>query len=476
MNVAIYARVSTEQQAEKGYSISTQIEACQKKAMELGADTVKVYKDDGYSGAYLERPALDSLRDALAAGLHDVVIVYDTDRLARDTMILLLITEEIEKHARLVFVNAEYSRTPEGQLFYEIRGSFAKYERLKIQDRMARGRRGKLKAGKPLKEYKIYGYDYVNGQYVINDAEADLVKEIYRLYLENTGGFHSIPEALYKKGIVSLSGKKFHPSTIHKILTHQHYTGTYFSYRTYNKKTGANSHTILKRDTSEWIQMHCPRIIPQDTWEAVQSKLARNRAERIRENKYNALFQGVLYCEACGHKMRLTRYKTAMYYACGQNRDTPGSCDSKMIRAEVLDALLWRTICDICKSEATMKKYLKRNAQPPKKTENIEERLEAIAKKRTAIMGWYSNNLISMEQCTQKLEELKRQENALRQRAMPADDKPVDITAAVRSVKVLDADYNTKRTIVTKIVAKAYVKKEGNSRKNYSLNFNIIFA
>ena len=90
MNVAIYARVSTEQQAEKGYSISTQIEACQKKAMELGADTIKVYKDDGYSGAYLERPALDSLRDALAAGLHDTVIVYDTDRLARDTMVLLL--------------------------------------------------------------------------------------------------------------------------------------------------------------------------------------------------------------------------------------------------------------------------------------------------------------------------------------------------------------------------------------------------
>ena len=91
-------------------------------------------------------------------------------------------------------------------------------------------------------------------------------------------------------------------------------------------------------------------------------------------------------------------------------------------------------------------------------------------------MGWYSNNLISMEQCTQKLEELKRQENALRQRSVPADDKPVDITAAVRSVKVLDADYTTKRTIITKIVAKAYVKKEGNSRKNYSLNFNIIFA
>ena len=475
MNVAIYARVSTERQAEKGYSISTQIEACQKKAQELGADSVKVYTDDGYSGAYLERPALDDLRDALAAGLHDTVIVYDTDRLARDTMVLLLITEEIEKNAQLVFVNAEYSRTPEGQLFYEIRGSFAKYERLKIQDRMNRGRRGKLKAGKPLKEYKIYGFDFVNGQYVINEKEADLVRLIYSLYLENAGGISSLPETLYNMGIVSLSGKKFHTSTIHKILTHPHYTGTYYSYRTYNKKTGANSHSILKRDSSEWIRMTCPRIIPQDTWEAVQNKLARNRNEKIRDNKINALFQGVLYCEACGSKMRLSRYKKAVYYACGRNRDNPGSCVAKMIRVEVLDALLWRTICDICKSEATMKRYLKQNAQPPKKTENITEKLEAIAQKRIAIMNWFANNLISVEQCTQKLEQLKRQENALKQREQPADDKPVDISAAVRSVKVIDADYNTKRTIVTKIVKKALVLRTGNSNKNYSIDINIIF-
>ena len=82
----------------------------------------------------------------------------------------------------------------------------------------------------------------------------------------------------------SLSGKKFHHSTIHKILTHQHYTGTYYSYRTYNKKTGANSHTILKRDSSEWIQMHCPRIIPQDTWEAVQNKLDEKETTWIQNN------------------------------------------------------------------------------------------------------------------------------------------------------------------------------------------------
>ena len=83
MNVAIYARVSTAAQAEKGYSLETQVEACKQKALSLGAASIKEYVDDGYSGAYLERPALDSMRDAVSAKLHDCIIIYDIDRLSR---------------------------------------------------------------------------------------------------------------------------------------------------------------------------------------------------------------------------------------------------------------------------------------------------------------------------------------------------------------------------------------------------------
>ncbi len=477
MNVAIYARVSTAAQAEKGYSLKTQVEACRQKALSMGATSIKEYIDDGYSGAYLERPALDELRDALSAKLHDTVIIYDTDRLARDTMLLLLITEEIEKTATLVYVNSEYSKTPEGQLFYEIRGSFAKYERIKLQDRFNRGRRGKLKSGKPLKGYKIYGYDFINGNYVINEKEAELVNLIFDIYLNGNGGISTIPDKLYNMGIVSLSGKKFHDSTIHKILKNEHYTGTYYSYKTYNKKTGADSRVITKRDSSEWIKMSCPRIVPQSIFDAVQNKLARNRNEKLRDNKYNVLFQGLLYCESCGHKMRLTRYKYAMYYACGKNRDNPGSCVTKMIRIEELDEILWRYICDVCKSEITLKKYLKQNNQQQKEpTENITEKLEQLSKKRQAIMNWFSNNLISMEECTQKLELLKKQESALLQKQKSQqEEKPIDVSEIVKTLKIYDADFDTKRNIVTKIISKIFVKKEGNSRKDYSLNIHIVF-
>ena len=114
MNVAIYTRVSTQQQAEHGYSIEEQENACRKKALELGATSIKVYRDSGFSGAYLERPALDDLRDAVAQKLHDCIVIYDIDRLSRDTMHLLLLTEEMEKNAQLVYVNSEYSRTGRG--------------------------------------------------------------------------------------------------------------------------------------------------------------------------------------------------------------------------------------------------------------------------------------------------------------------------------------------------------------------------
>ena len=188
---AIYARVSTDRQAEQGYSIETQIAACEKYAHDLGAASIIKFIDDGYSGAYLERPRLDALRDALQAKIYDVVIVYTPDRLARRLSHQLLITEEIEKSgATLHFVNAEYKATPEGQLFYQMQGAFAEYEREKIRERTMRGMRGKLKSGKPISNHNVFGYgwDGETENYIINPAEAEIVRKIFDMYVSGIGG------------------------------------------------------------------------------------------------------------------------------------------------------------------------------------------------------------------------------------------------------------------------------------------------
>ena len=240
MNCAIYVRVSTQQQAEHGYSIETQIDACRKKAKELGATSVKVYDDSGFSGAYLERPALDSLRDAVAQKLHDYIIIYDLDRLSRDTMQLLLLTEELEKNAQIVFINSEYSRTPEGQLFFEIRGSFAKFERLKIRDRFQRGMRGKLRKGLPISDHHVFGYDWQDGNYVINPVQADIVRQCFAMYINANGGYRFIIDWLESQGIPSPKGaRRWSDYGMMRLLKRQMYTGEYYAYTVYNKKVSA---------------------------------------------------------------------------------------------------------------------------------------------------------------------------------------------------------------------------------------------
>src|SRR5262245_48493862 len=108
--VAIYARVSTDDQAHRGYSIPTQIEACRNYAREQGYDVVAEFSDD-YSGATLDRPELDKLRNLF--GTIDGVIVYEIDRLARKVVYQMLIEEEFQKNqAPIEYVLGGYADTP----------------------------------------------------------------------------------------------------------------------------------------------------------------------------------------------------------------------------------------------------------------------------------------------------------------------------------------------------------------------------
>ena len=210
MNVAIYVRVSTDIQAEHGYSLETQLEACRKRAAAIGATTIKEYVEDGHSGAYIDRPALNEMRDAIHAKMYDAVICYDPDRLARKLYTQLILTEEIERNgATPIFVDTEYKNTPEGKLFYHMRGVFAEYEREKIKERTMRGKRGKLKSGKVITDSHIYGYDFDSEtcQYTVNPIEADIINKIFDWYItERIGGAEKIAIRLSEIGVPSPTG------------------------------------------------------------------------------------------------------------------------------------------------------------------------------------------------------------------------------------------------------------------------------
>jgi len=135
--VAIYARVSTDEQA-KGYSLQTQLEACQNYARERGYTVTETFADD-YTGAVMDRPALNKLRDLIALETIEAVIVYDVDRLARKSAYQVLIEEEFKRAGVLIeFVMGQYDDSDEGRLQKQIKGVIAEYEKAKILERSKR--------------------------------------------------------------------------------------------------------------------------------------------------------------------------------------------------------------------------------------------------------------------------------------------------------------------------------------------------
>jgi site-specific DNA recombinase len=150
--VAAYARVSTERQAEQ-QTIEQQLARLRAYAGERGwpLDEAQVYRDAGYSGARLNRPALDRLRDAVARGAVDTLLVTSPDRLARRYAYQVWLLEAFERAGcAVVFLDRPLSGDPQDALLLQIRGAVAEYERTLIADRTRRGRLAKLQRGQLL--------------------------------------------------------------------------------------------------------------------------------------------------------------------------------------------------------------------------------------------------------------------------------------------------------------------------------------
>src|ERR671933_925054 len=126
----LYARVSTEEQARSGYSLAQQLEALQEYAAREGYEVLEEVTDSGQSGASLERPGMDRVRDLVAAGGVSVVLAQDRDRFAREPAYLYLLREEFAEHGcKLTTLNDHGDGSPEGELTDGILDQLAKFER-----------------------------------------------------------------------------------------------------------------------------------------------------------------------------------------------------------------------------------------------------------------------------------------------------------------------------------------------------------
>src|SRR5215510_2297127 len=302
---ALYARVSTEKQ-EREETIASQVDLLYQAAAASGYEIAptSVFIDDGVSGARLDRPALDRLRDLVAEGVFEALLVTVPDRLARRYAYQVLLVEEFTRcGCEVIFVQHGLGASPEEQMLLQMQGVFAEYERALIQERTRRGRlfaarQGRVNWGNP-----PYGYTYIRKtpttpqHLVINEAEAEVVHLIYRWCVEEQMSSYAIQRRLTAQGIVPRTARhgRWAQSSIIEILRDSLYKGEAYYNRTQARETHqpygrrgrkdrvpGNTQGRTRRPPSEWIAVPVPPILDPETWERAQGQLRQNseRAQR----------------------------------------------------------------------------------------------------------------------------------------------------------------------------------------------------
>jgi site-specific DNA recombinase len=259
MRLAIYTRVSTEEQRE-GQTIDSQIAELERFSREKGWLIVQSYQDAGWSGGVMERPELDRLRDDAQKGLFEAVLINDVDRLARDVAHLGVIKRDLEKKGiKVIFRKLPSDASPTYNLMVNILGSFAEFEREMISDRTRRGRRHKVEVRKQyLGGNTAYGYRYLpkdrlagtEGSLLIAPEEAAVVRQMFE-WVDQDG--LSARQVLNRLNELKIPPKKraakWGKSSVLRILRSETYAGIwhYNKFQGCEPKDPANSPRYRKR-------------------------------------------------------------------------------------------------------------------------------------------------------------------------------------------------------------------------------------
>src|SRR4051812_7942407 len=375
MQRAIYARVSTQRQAQ-AQTTDQQLDRLRAHAEGQGWSVTvdRVFRDDGYSGASLRRPGLDRLRDAPTSARLDRILITAPDRLARNYVHQVLLVEELQKHgAEVVFLDRPMSRDPHDQLLLQIRGAVAEYERTLIAERMRRGRLRKLRVGTLLPWTRPpYGYrldperprDPAGVR--LDEAEAAVVRDLFAWFADEGAAVFTLVQRLHRLGIASPRGHRtWSPSSLRGVLTNPVYLGQVFANRLRTHPAERRRSALLplgrgqgaKRvaDPAEWIAVApVPAIIGQEQFDRAQERLAYNRQMARRNNRVHPyLLRGLVSCgwcrRGCTGRHMLPNHD---YYLCRTKTQarllTPGErCPARSIPARALEELVWRDLCEV---------------------------------------------------------------------------------------------------------------------------------
>ena len=306
--VALYCRVSTEEQRE-GQTIQSQAAELERFAREKNWIIARHYNDDGWSGSILARPELDRLRDDAKRRHFDAVLINDVDRLARDVTHLGILKRELERlGVSIIFRKIPHENSPAHNLFVNILGSFAEFERELIADRTRRGKRYKVEVRKEyIGAIAPYGFRRPNNDDLppdkcsleVNPEEAFVVRQIYEWVDKEGLSARRVVNRLNAQRIPARRAKAWQRSSVLRVLRSEVYTGVWHFNKHQSCEPARRSGNVKYRRSlktssrlrahADWLPVELPdrlRLVSRKEWQRVQEQLDRNITFSPRNSKH----------------------------------------------------------------------------------------------------------------------------------------------------------------------------------------------
>jgi site-specific DNA recombinase len=430
--VALYARVSSEQQAEAN-TIDSQVAALRERIRADGFDLRSVLEciDAGYRGSSLVRPALERLRDVAAAGGIDRLYVHCPDRFARHYAYQVLLLDELtQRGVEVLFLNRLLGHTPEDQLLLQVQGVIAEYERAKFLERSRRGKRHAAQEGRVgVLCHAPYGYRYVPKQEGGGDArfdivydEARVVQQVFTWVGRERCTINVVCRRLHQASVRTRTGKEYWDhKTIWDMLQNPAYKGEAAFGKTRWTPVGPRLRAPRGRPahsrrgysgkavpTDEWITIPVPALVEAALFDAVQAPLDENRRRaRLPGKGSRYVLQGLLVCSQCGYAYcgRTNDARNA-YYRCAGAMNIPRQgfervCWNKPLRMDRTDAAVWHEVCRLLAQPERLEQAYRQRLHPQSQSQahqGLETQRGKLRRGIARLIDSYAEGLIDKQE------------------------------------------------------------------------------
>ena len=517
--IALYARVSSEQQAQQA-TIESQLGALRERAIADGHHVLPgdEYIDNGFSGATLVRPALERLRDRIAEGAIDIIYVHHPDRLARRYAYQVLLLEEFAAHgSSVVFLHGPSANNAEDALLLQVQGMIAEYERARIVER---SRRGKLHGARQGSVSTLsgapYGYLYVRksetepARYEILLPQAKVVRRIFYELVHEQRSIGEIVRTLNAEHIPTpRTAPRWDRTMVWRLLRNPAYIGQ----AAYGKTEAAERSYLLrplrgtapiprkskstyrKRPPERWIHIPVPALVTAEVFAATRDQLQRNRRlsqRNVRGQRY--LLQGLVVCGRCGyayygkavlksHAKGRRQYRYAYYRCIGTDayRFAGGRvCTNTQVRADQLDDYVWESVRRVLEDpDRVIQEWTRRSKTDRAQSERRVQRDEAGAvlasheRSLKRVLDAYEAGVLDLNELTERSERLRTRIQRAREDLHQAEEKlteTVTLQAVAGRLKDFAArvkdgldrlTWHERQQLVRALVARVEVDEEG---------------